>query len=114
MKTCADEDAGPDQRRGNRRVARAAELESLLSPPREMPGAYIEARTRLVGKKTSRRQIAVLSLLAFTGAALRGLGGPDKRRRRRWMSQKQSLLIASPSGREVRTQDHLGIIYILL
>ena len=28
------------------------------------------------------------------------------------MSQKQSLLIASPTGREARTQDHLGIIYI--
>ena len=61
-----------------------------------------------------RRQIAVLSLLALTGAASRGLDGPDKRRRRRSMSQKQSLLIASPSGRGARTQDHLGIIYILI
>ena len=45
---------------------------------------------------------------------IHGSDGPDKRRRGRKMSQKQSSLIASPFGREVRTQDHLGIIYMLV
>ena len=78
-----------------------------------MPGrVYRGPRVLVLVKQNHRRQIAVLSLLALTGAVTRGLDGPDKRRRRRWMSQKQSLLIASPSGREARTQDHLEIIYI--
>ena len=85
------------------------------SPLRLMPGrVYRGPRVLVLVKQNHRRQIAVLSLLALTGLASRGLDGPDKRRRASWMSQKQSLLIASPSGRGARTQDHLGIIYMPL
>ena len=74
--------------------------------------AYMSTLADATQKLNHDVKLLSYPLLALTGAASCRLDGPDKRRRGSRMSQKQSLLIASPSGREARTQDHLGIIYI--